>query len=111
MAKRKKQDGITGSGHIKTPILAQGKDPTEAQSKPSLPLTSIGDLSTKPRSVAEGLSLLQTNCFDLRSLDCEVSILARGRRIYIIAAIPPDTGKLEMEDGHITIAGKPVLLG
>lgn len=111
MAQPKKRVGITGNGHTKTPILAQGNDPTEAELKPSPLPTSTGEGSTKPRSVAEGLSLLQTNCFDLRSMGCEVSILARRKRLYVILAVPPDTGELDMENGHITIAGKPVLLG
>lgn len=111
MDQSEKQDTTTGSGSTKTPILANEKDPTAEKSKPSRKPTSIEDGSTKPRSLAEALSLLQTNCFDLRSMSCEVSILARGRRIYIIASVPSDTGELNIEDGHITIAGKPVLLG
>ena len=110
MAHSKKRGITTGNGDGKSPIQAGVPQNTEAKSLPSQTLTSIGEGSTKPVSLPEALSLLQTNCFDLRSMDCEVSILARGRRIYIIAAVPPGTGKLEMEDGHITIAGKPVLL-
>jgi hypothetical protein len=41
-------------------------------------------------------------------MKCEVSILARGNRVYVIAAMPPDTGKLEMGNGHILLNGKPV---
>lgn len=111
MVNSKKQDITTGSGSTGTPILANAKDLMAEKSAPSLPPTSIAEGNTKPRSLAEALSLLQTNCFDLRSLGCEVSILARKNRIYIIAAIPSDTGVLAMIEGHITINGKPVLLG
>ena len=111
MAHSKKQDIIIGNGSTGTPILDQEKDPTAAVSILSPQPTSIESGSTKPRSLAEALSLLQTNCFDLRGFKCEVSILARGKRLYIIATLPPDTGLLDIEHGHITIAGKPVILG
>lgn len=111
MARSNAQDITTGNGGGKTPIQASDPQNTAEKSKPSRKPTSIGEGSTKPVSLPEALSLLQTNCFDLRSMGCEVSILARGKRLYVILAVPPDTGNLEIEDGHITIAGKPVLLG
>ena len=111
MANSKKRDTTTGNGSTKNPILASENVPTAGRLEQSQPLTSIGEGSTKPRSLAEALSLWQTNCFDLRSMGCEVTILARGKRLYMILAVPPDTGNLDVEQGHITIAGKPVLLG
>jgi hypothetical protein len=51
---------------------------------------------------------LQTSCFDLQSMGCEVSILARGKRLYLRVSVPSDTGTLEIKDGHIAINGKPV---
>ena len=110
MAKPRKQVITTGNGSTK-PILAQGKDPTAEQSQPSQPLTSIGVESMKPVSIPEALSLLQTLCLDLRALGCEMAILARNNRLYIIGAIPASIGKLAMDEGHITINGFPVLLG
>ena len=112
MAQQKKQDIIIGNGYLKTPILAQGKDHTAGQSKPSQTPTSIAAGSTKPVSIQEALSLLQTLCLDLRSLGCETSILVRNGRIYVISSIPSDTGAVGMSDtGHIMLDKKPVLLG
>jgi hypothetical protein len=79
-------------------------------SEPSQTSTSIESGSTKPLSIAEALSLLQTLCFDLRSMNCEVSILARKSRLYIIAQIPTSIGQLATEDGHIILNGRPVIL-
>ena len=110
MAKQKKQVITTGNGSIK-PILAEGKDPMEAQLQPSPASTSIGEGSTKPVSIQEALSLLQTLCFDLRSMGSQVSILAKGRRLYIILEAPASIATLQMVDGHIEANGKPVLLG
>ena len=110
MAHSKKQGTTTGSGHTKTLIPASGNGLTAGESILSQPPTSIEEGSTKPRSLAEALSLWQTTCFDLRSLGCKVAILARKQRLYLIAELPPDTGTVEMENGHITIAGKPVVL-
>ena len=110
MVQPKKQDTITGLGHSKTPIPANENEPMAAGLKQSQTLTNIEEGSTKPISLPEALSLLQTNCFDLRSMGCEVSILARGKRLYVILAVPSDIGNLDVENGHITISGKPVLL-
>lgn len=111
MEPSKKPGTDTGSGDGKTPILAKGQPATAGKLKPSRKPTSIDGGSTKPVSLPEALSLLQTNCYDLRSMGCTVSILARKNRVYIIAEMPPNTGRLDVENGHITIAGKPVLLG
>ena len=105
MAKQKRQDTDTGNGSTKTPILASEKDPTAEQSQPSQPVTSIESGSTKPLSKAEALSLLQTGLVDLRSLGCDVSILATNKRLYIRIS---DTGGLDFVDGHITLGGLPV---
>ena len=110
MAKHKKQFITTGNGSIK-PILAEEKDPTAAQSQQSPASTSIGEGSTKPVSIQEALSLLQTLCFDLRSMGSQVSILAKGKRLYIILEAPASIATLQMVDGHIEANGKPVLLG
>ena len=110
MAKQKKQVITTGNGSTK-PILAEGKDHTAEQLQPSPASTSIGEGSTKPVSIQEALSLLQTLCFDLRSMGSQVSILAKGRRLYIILEAPASIATLQMVDGHIEANGKPVLLG
>lgn len=110
MAKQKKQVITTGNGSIK-PILAEEKDHTAVQLQPSPASTSIGEGSTKPVSIQEALSLLQTLCFDLRSMGSQVSILAKGRRLYIILEAPASIATLQMVDGHIEANGKPVLLG
>jgi hypothetical protein len=102
-------DTNTGNGDGKTPIQASAQPSTAAKSQPSPKSTSIGEGSTKPVSLPEALSLLQTLCLDLRSLKSEVAILARNKRIYIVIAVPPDTGNLSVSDtGHILIDGQPV---
>lgn len=111
MAHSNARDADTGSGDGKTPILASVSRGTAGKSRPSRKPTSIGANNTKPVSLAEALSLLQTICYDLRSMGCAVSILARNRRLYLIIEAPSDTGALDIENGHITIAGKPVILG
>ena len=110
MAKQKKQVITTGNGSTK-PILAEGKDPTAEQLQQFPASTSIGEGSTKPVSIQEALSLLQTLCFDLRSMGSQVSILAKGKRLYIILEAPASIATLQMVDGHIEANGKPVLLG
>jgi len=106
MAKQKKQVINTGNGDGKA-ILAENQ-PTEASSKPSQPLTSIADGSTKPLTVAEGLSLLQTNCLDLQAQGCKVVILAQGDRFAFFGRIPASIGELTFDGGHLRINGKPV---
>jgi len=110
MAVQKRQVITTGSGSTKTPILASGNAPTGEQLKPSQTSTSIESGSTKPLSVAEALSVLQTLCFDLRSMECEVSILARKNRLYLILATPTSSDILQVDDGQIVMNNKPVIL-
>ncbi len=112
MESPEKQEITTGSSATPTPILASENVPTAEQSEPSLMPTSTEFPSTKPLSLPEALSLLQTNCFDLRLLQCEVAILARGKRLYVIVNLPDSIrGDLAVSDGHITIDGKPVVSG
>lgn len=111
MEQSKKQAPDTGNGAGSQPILASAKPSTAAQSQPSQPSTSIGESGTKPVSLLEALSLLQTICFDLQSLGCQVSILARNNRFYIVGATPLNTGTLSIKAGHISINGVPVSEG
>jgi hypothetical protein len=108
MVQPRKQDTFIGNGHIKTPILARENDPMAVQLKPFQASTSIESGSTKPVSLKEALSLLQTLCLDLRSMGCEISIATRNSHFYIIGKI--NTGILTMNRGHICIDGKPVSL-
>lgn len=110
MAQPKRPDTTIGNGSTATPILASANDLTAGASKPSQPSTSIASGSTKPLSVPEALSLLQTLCFDLRSLGSEVSILARKNRLYVIAQMPASIGQIATEDGHILVNGRPAVL-
>lgn len=105
---RSKRPGITTGSGVTEPILAGENEPMEGLSQPSPTSTSIGEGSTKPLSVKEALSLLQTLCSDLRSLKCETAILARKNRLYIIAQIPASNGRVETEDGHILLDNRPV---
>lgn len=111
MENTNEQGTIIGNGSTKIPILASESVPTVDPLKPSLPLTSIDTGSTKPVSVQEALSLLQTLCFDLRLMGCELAILARNNRLYIVLDPPASIGIVNMQNGHITIDGKPVVLG
>jgi len=110
MAKPRKQETITGSGLTKTPILANENAPTEGLSQPFQASTSIEEGSTKPLSVPEALSLLQSLCSDLRSLKCQVAILARNDRLYL-RIIPSASIGLGFSEGHITVNGSPVSKG
>lgn len=105
------QETTIGSGAGNPPILASEKPSTAEKSKPSQPSTKPAAGNTKPVSLKEALSLLQTLCFDLQSMGCNVSILARNDRFYIVGAVTPDTGKLSIENGHITVNGVPVSEG
>ena len=101
-------DTSIGSGDGETPILASGKPSTEAGSKPSRKPSKPAEGNTKPVSIPEALSLLQTLCLDLRSLGCETAILARGSRLYVVLSVPSDTGSVGTRDGHITLGNAPV---
>jgi hypothetical protein len=105
MASPEKPDTTTGNGTTKTPILASEKGATAAVSQPRRAAASIEPSNTaketsgtKPQTLAETVSLLQTDCFDLRSFGCKVAILARDGKIYIAIEHPEhvfgfDTGK------------------
>lgn len=101
----------TGNGDGNLSILASEKQPTAGKLKPSRQSTSIAANNTKPVSLRESLSLLQTICYDLQSQGCQVSILARNNRFYVVGSIPLDTGSLEIIKGHISINGMPVSEG
>lgn len=107
----KKQDTTTGNGYTEIPGTESENAPTEERSKPSHTSTSIEGGSTKPVSLEEALSLLQTLCLDLRSMDCELAILARNRRVYLVIEVPASIGIMGIADGHITINGQPVSVG
>lgn len=108
MAQSKKPDITTGNIDGHRPILASENQGTAEALKPSRAPTSIAVGSTKPVSLKEALSLLQTLYFDLQSMGCKVSILARNKRFYVVCEVPADTGALTFERGHIAIDGKPV---
>lgn len=100
-----KQDITTGNGITPTPILASENAPTEAQSKGRRKAASIespntlsATSGTKPQTLKETVSLLQTDCFDLKTFGCKVVILSRDGKIYIAIEHPEhvfnfDTGK------------------
>ena len=108
MANGNEQDTTTGSTAGKRLILASEKQSTEAESKPSRKPTSTAEGSTKPVSVTEALSLLQTLCLDLQSLDCKTAILARGNAVYFYVLTPASIGSMTFEGGHIRADGVPV---
>lgn len=100
-----KQDTTIGNGTTVTPILASENDPTEAQSSQPPEAASIAPASiakqtngTKPQTLNETVSLLQTDCFDLKEFGCRVAILAKNGKLYIAIEHPDhqfgfDTGK------------------
>lgn len=108
MAQQKKQATTIGNTGGKAPILASGKPSTGGVSKQFRPDTGSGQSGTKPMSVAEALSLWQTSCSDLQSYGFKVAILARGNRLYFIAAPPASIGNLTFDKGHVRIDGLPV---
>lgn len=105
MASLEKQDTTIGNGTTETPILASENDPTAEQSKQPQEAASIEPASiekqmsgTKPQSLNETVSLLQTDCFDLQEFGCKIAILAKDGKIYIAIEHPDhkfgfDTGK------------------
>ncbi len=108
MAKPRKQGIITGNGTTNSPILASGNDPTEGQSATAP--SQKESASIKPVSLAEALSLLQTDCYDLRSMGCTVQIAARKNRLYAILEMPSVSDTVRMENGHILLRDRPVIL-
>lgn len=106
----KKQDITTGNGTIKTPILASESVPTVGPSQPPQKAASIGQSSTasetngtKPQSLSETVSLLQTDCFDLREFGCKVAILARDGKIYLAIEHPDHKFGFDTDKGNILI--------
>lgn len=110
MAHSKKQDITIGNGATPSLILASGNVPTADVSKQSQTSTSIASGSTKPVSIAEALSLLQTLCLDLRGLGCKPILAARKNCVYIIVQMPASIGEMSMGNGHIQIDNKPVVV-
>lgn len=108
MDQQKKPVITTGNIDGHRPILASESQGMAEVLKPSPPSTSIAPSNTKPVSLREALSLLQTICFDLQAQGCKISILARNDRFYVIGTLPSDTGTVSVENGHIAIDGKPV---
>jgi hypothetical protein len=112
MESPKKQDTITGNGITETPILADANVPTVVPSQPPQEAASIAPSSTeketngtKPQTLSETVSLLQTDCFDLRSFGCKVAILARDGKIYIAIEHPGHKFDFDTDKGNITIDG------
>lgn len=90
MEQQEKQETITGNGISVTPILASENVPTAGPSQQPHEAASIAQKNTaaetngtKPQTLAETVSLLQTDCFDLRSFGCKVVILASEGKLYI----------------------------
>ena len=111
MARGKRLDTNTGNGSSGKPsILASenGSDPMAAELKPSQVSTEKGQGNTKPVSLPEALSLLQTLSLDLRSLGCRVGILVMDNRLYVRVIPSASIGKLSYRDEHIMLDGVPV---
>lgn len=105
-----KQDTTTGNGITKTPILANENAPTVAPSQPrrkaggiAQPNTASETNGTKPQSLAETVSLLQTDCFDLRAFGCKVAILAKNGKIYLAIEHPGHSFDFDTVKGNILI--------
>ena len=106
----KKQDITTGSGTTKTPILASESALTVDPSQPPRKAASIEPSSieketngTKPQSLSETVSLLQTDCFDLREFGCKVAILARDGKIYLAIEHPDHKFDFDTVKGNFLI--------
>lgn len=107
-----KQDTTTGNGTTKTPILESESDHTEEQSKQLPKAASIEPASTKsemngtkPQSLSETVSLLQTDCFDLKSYGCKVAILQKDGKIYIAIEHPEHTFGFDTGKGNFLLDG------
>ena len=110
MESLEKQDITTGSGTSKTPILASAAEPTVEKSQPPQKAASIAPASianetngTKPQTLAETVSLLQTDCFDLQAFGCKVAILVRSGTIYIAIDHPDHEFDFDTDKGDILI--------
>ncbi|RPI95528.1 MAG: hypothetical protein EHM40_02940 [Chloroflexi bacterium] len=118
MEQLEKPDITTGNGTTKTPILASENDPTAAPSQPLPEVASIEPASiaketngTKPQTLGETVSLLQTDCFDLRSFGCKVAILAKDGKIYIAVEHPEHSFGFDTGKGNILIDSIAVTRG
>jgi hypothetical protein len=110
MESLEKQDTTTGSGITKTPILESANVPTVDPSQPPRKAASIAPASTKsemngtkPQSLSETVSLLQTDCFDLRLFGCKVAILAKGGKIYLAIEHPDHKFDFDTDKGNILV--------
>jgi len=110
MESLEKLDTITGNGTTETPILASEGGPMEALSQPLPEADSIApdNISketngTKPQTLSETVSLLQTDCFDLRAFGCRVVILARNGKIYVAIEHPDHSFDFDTGKGNILI--------
>jgi hypothetical protein len=110
MEPQKKPEITTGNGTTETPILANESVPTAAPSQPRPEAASIGQPSiasetngTKPQTLSETVSLLQTDCFDLRSFGCKVAILAKDGKIYLAIEHPEHKFDFDTGKGNILI--------
>jgi hypothetical protein len=105
-----KQDTTTGNGISRTPILQSAAEPTAAKSVPPRKAASIGQSNTasetngtKPQTLSETVSLLQTDFFDLKSFGCKVAILSQGGKIYLAIEHPDHEFDFDTVKGNILI--------
>lgn len=110
METQKKQGIDTGSGHTQSNQILAGSvsASTAEQSKPSQKSTSIAAGSTKPLSIPEALSLIQTLLRDLRGMGVKVAIIPMSARLFI-GIDTGSLGEIGFLDGHITFNKVPVL--
>ena len=105
-----KQEITTGNGTTEIPILASENAPTAAPSPQPPDPASIAPSNTasetngtKPQTLGETVSLLQTDCFDLKSFGCKVAILARDGKLFIAIEHPDHAFGFDTGKGHILI--------
>ncbi len=110
MEKQEKPDITTGNGITKIPILASENaltvDPSQPRPKAASivqPNTASETNGTKPQSLSETVSLLQSDCFDLKSYGCKVAILARDGKIYLAIEHPDHKFDFDTDKGNILI--------
>jgi hypothetical protein len=110
MESPEKQDIITGNGTSKIPILANENEPmADPLNKPQpaggiVPSNTAKETNgTKPQTLTETVSLLQSDCFDLRSFGCKVVILTRDGRMYIAIDHPDHSFGFDIGKGNILI--------
>lgn len=115
MESLEKQDITIGNGTSKTPILARENAPMEEKSPQPQEAASIESKNTskqtngtKPLTLNETVSLLQTDCFDAREFGCKVAILAKDGKIYIAIEHPEHKFGFDTGKGNITVDGVPV---